>query len=78
MARPTRKEKKIRLNLDLTPRARERLERLKEACDADSYSEVVRRALAALEDLVTHSRNGGAVILKSGNPQQPDERLRVL
>jgi len=49
MSRPKRAQPKVRLNLDLTPAAKARLVMLKERLDADSFSEVIRRALELLE-----------------------------
>lgn len=56
MARPKRTVRRTGLNLDLTPGARERLERLDVRCEADSLTEAVRRAVAALERLAVHER----------------------
>ena len=76
MARPKRTEKTVRLNLDLTPDARDSLERLRVQCKADSLSEVIRRALAALERLADHEGKGGEVILRT--PDAREIRLLVI
>lgn len=49
MGRSPRKTPKVRVNLDLPPGSKARLERLRDTTEADSMSEVVRRALALYE-----------------------------
>ncbi len=51
MSRPNRKVKKVRLNLELSPAVRERLDALQITTDADSLSEVIRHSLAVYEKL---------------------------
>lgn len=77
MPRPKSDVQKIRLNLDLTPEARERLERLKGICDADTMSEVIRRSLAAMEELAKHQKSGGSIILRFSDSDE-EQRLIVL
>ena len=69
---PRKKIEKVRLNLDLPPKVKVRLEELRAMTDADSMSEVVRRALA-LYDLVVAS--GGKVVIKDGDTE---EVIRVI
>jgi hypothetical protein len=44
--------KKTRLNLEMTPKARARLERLQEKTEAASLTEVIRHALIVYEDFL--------------------------
>ncbi len=67
----------MRLSLELTDQARERLERLVELADADSMTEVVRKALAVYEVVLEHGkRDAGDTILRSKNGTE--QRLVVL
>lgn len=72
MARKKLRENKIRLNLELTPIARDRLERLIELSDADSMTEVVRKALAVYEVVLDHQKTEGETLLrfKDGSEQR--------
>lgn len=65
MARPARKKKKERLNLDLPEGAKLRLERLRDSTHADSLSEVVRRALAVYELVSRENIEGSKFIIRS-------------
>ncbi len=47
--RPARAVPKVRVNLDLHPDVKSCMERIKDRIQADSLSEVVRRALIAYE-----------------------------
>lgn len=67
MSRPASRNEKVRLSLVLTSRAKERLERLQEMTDADSMSEVVRRALIAYELLLQNQQDGGRAVLENGD-----------
>lgn len=62
MPRPASKEARVRLNLDLPERVRERLERVRELSEADSLTEVIRRALTVYDTLLTTTREEGAKI----------------
>lgn len=75
MARPAT-EKKIRLNLDLTERVRERLERLREATEAESMTEVIRRALSIYDALIEIRQEGGKIVVVDKHDKQ--EQLRFL
>jgi hypothetical protein len=50
--------------MDLTEHARGKLESLQERTQADSMSEVIRRALAFYEVLVTASEKGSKVMVR--------------
>lgn len=69
-------EPKIRLNLDLTPRAKELLEDLQARTEAASLVEVVRRAIALYDVAVEHAQNKGSFILESADGTR--EKLRIL
>ena len=63
MPRPASKEAKVRLNLELPERVRERLERVREMSEADSLTEVIRRALTVYDALLTTTREEGAKVM---------------
>lgn len=69
MARPKRPEK-VRLNLDLAPEVRVRLEELQMKTSADSLSEVVRRALAVYDVLVTYGGHAPKLMLEDGTVEK--------
>ena len=63
-----------RLQLVFTPESRERLDQLKDTIEADSYGEVVRRALIALEtfDPIDPPLAAGNVVpFKAPSPHEP-------
>ena len=65
MARPPSGEARTRLSLELPTRVRDRLERLREISEADSLTEVIRRALTIYDVLLATTREeGGKVILR--------------
>jgi hypothetical protein len=68
-------EAKVRLNLDLTPRAKEMLEELQSRTDAASLVEVVRRALAFYDWLASRKDEGTIVLEK---PDGTRETLHFL
>ncbi len=61
------KDHRVRLNLTVTPKVRERLERLQRESDAETLTEVVRRALAVYDDLLSVRRTGGRIIIESSD-----------
>ena len=67
---------KVRLNLDLTPRAKELLEDLQRRTEATSLVEVVRRAIALYDLAVTHTQQQGSISLEAADGTK--ERLRIL
>lgn len=75
MTRPACKNEKVRLSLQLTVRARERLERLQELTDADSLSEVIRKALIAYDLLLDEQQKGSCIIVRN---EDGDTRWKVL
>lgn len=65
--RPARKQPKIRLNLDMTVEVKEQIEALRDRMHADSMSEVVRRALALYDFMLTQQEAGAATIVRSSD-----------
>lgn len=64
MTRAASKEMKVRLNLEVPERVRENLDRLRELADADSMTEVVRRALMVYDALLTAHKEGAKVVVR--------------
>ncbi len=68
MSRPVNKEARVRLNLDLPKRTRDRLERVREMSEADSLTEVVKRALSVYDVLLTAKfERNGRILLKTSD-----------
>ncbi len=70
MPRPKSQAGRHRLNLVLSTRFRERIERLKLDTDADSLTEVLRESSAYYEALVEVQIQGGKVIHEDANGVQ--------
>ncbi len=66
MPRQAPKTEKVRLNLEVHPAVRDRLERLRDVSGADTLTEVVRRALAVYEVLLEREARA-EIILRSPN-----------
>lgn len=67
------------LNLRLPETVIERLEELKDLSEADSLSEVVRRALSTYELLLNHSKKeNGKTILEFPDPDQDKILLKII
>lgn len=64
MPRPRKDRDTSRLNLELTKQTRDRLEELRERSEADSLTEVIRRALAVYDAVLEHYGTGGKVLLR--------------
>lgn len=64
--------KKYRLNLELTKQVMDRLNRLVEQNDADSKTDVIRRALVLYETITKlHNEEGRIIVLlKNGNQRE--------
>lgn len=58
------KAKPVRMTLELSPKAREKLQGLSDETD-QSFSEVVRRALAVYEFLLSETKKGGELIVRT-------------
>jgi hypothetical protein len=65
MARPPRTQPKFRLNLEMPEATKESLDRLKDATQADSTTEVIRRALAVYDFLWSCKKSGETPIVRS-------------
>lgn len=55
---------KIRINFDLSSDLKERVEELQEDTHSGSISEVFRRALALLDKVTQHAKEGGELVLR--------------
>jgi hypothetical protein len=75
MAKPTTNER-IRLNLAITPTVHDRLQRLREISESETITEVVRRAMAVYDLVLTHVSAGGDVILR--HPDGREETVRII
>lgn len=64
VARPLRNRPKVRLNLDMPEEIKERLDNLRELTNADSMSEVIRRALAVYDFLWQEKDDGADAIIR--------------
>ena len=58
---------KKRLQFDFTPRALERLERVKTRIEAASRAETVRRAIRFLDRATAHEAEGGQIIARAAD-----------
>ena len=67
----TKKSDGVRLNLEVSPMVRGRLERLKDDTEAESLTEVVRRALAVYETLIGLATASHEIVIRDslGNEQ---------
>jgi len=65
MPRPPSTENRVRLNLELPVRVRDQLERLKELSEADSLTEVIRRALRIFELLLEMRASKASIIIRA-------------
>lgn len=67
---------KVRLNLEVPQRVRDRMNSLREMSDAESLTEVIKRSLAVYDVLLHHFKENGKVILRSEDGSE--ETLRIL
>ncbi|MGS1076456.1 ribbon-helix-helix protein, CopG family [Burkholderia gladioli] len=74
--RTARKQPKVRLNLDMSVEVKEQIEALRDRMRADSMSEVIRRALAVYDFMLTQQEAGAIVVLRSSDGS--DTRLPLL
>ena len=70
MPRPPSNRPKTRLNLEVSQPIRERLERLKDETEADSLTEVIRRALAVYELLWNQHKQGAQAIVRQDGTER--------
>ena len=65
MPRPIRQQTKIRLNLEIPERSKKQLDVLVERTDANSMSEVFRRAIALYDLLTMEKELGSTTVIRS-------------
>jgi len=65
----TKRQQSVRINLEVNPSVRDRLERLKNSTEAESLTEVIRRALATYEALVDLSPDKHKILVRLANDQ---------
>ena len=70
MPRLPRKKPTSRLNLEMSLVVRQRLERLRDETDADSLSEVIRKALAVYEYLWDAKSSGASLLVKDDSREK--------
>ena len=72
MSRPNRGDIRIRLSLDMTRETRELLNNLRIYTNADSLTEVIRRALVVYKFFVDRTSEGGTTVVqfKDGSTQR--------
>lgn len=65
-------DSRVRIHLAVTQAVMDRLERVKAMTEAESTTEVIRRALACYEELATVFCAGGRIVLhpKGGEPRE--------
>ena len=84
MARPSNGEKRVRLNLEFPERMRERLEVLRGITEADSVTEVIRRAVILYEFVLSPSFVSRSALddvlntLGNGQPSTASRQVDVL
>jgi hypothetical protein len=76
MARPPSTHRKQRLTIELAIPVRERLDDLKERTGAESVTEVIRRALAVYDTILTISSNREDRLLLRN--QRGEERILLI
>jgi hypothetical protein len=64
MARPAPEVKRERLNLDLHPDVKARIQSIQKRMGADSVTEVVRRMATLTEKLLDAEENGDTILLR--------------
>ena len=68
-------EERFRLHLAVSQQVKERLDRLLEASEAETTTEVIRNALRTYELLLETAAKGGRVILENRNKKAEVLRL---
>ena len=72
--RPEKKLPKVRLNLDMPVEVKEKIEALRDTNGIESLSEVVRRALAIYDLVMSAQAEGTAIIFKP--KEGPEQHMR--
>lgn len=70
------KANKVRLNLEFNPLAVENLERMIDQSHSASRTEVIRKALRLLDEVLEHKQNGGKLVFQHADGSQ--ETVRIL
>jgi hypothetical protein len=73
---PVAREGRIRLSLDIDPKAKAQLDLVRKRTGSTSLTDVVRRAVALLDLVSEHNDLGGTLIFK--HKDGSEERLRLL
>jgi len=73
MPRIAKTEPTSRLSLELAQKVRNRLEELRTEVGADTLTEVVRRALALYDHVVSAKKAGGDLVLKTDKGERAVE-----
>ncbi|MFO1078014.1 MAG: hypothetical protein U1E73_09870 [Planctomycetota bacterium] len=66
---------RIRIHLAVTPRVKDRLDDLLRKTEAESITEVVRRALSIYDDLVNTALAGGKILLEDKKGDQREVQI---
>lgn len=72
-----RDDSTTRIQLDLTPQAMERLNRMKELMEAASYADVIRNALRLFEASLAEHRSGSEFTLKRATGEMTAYKIFV-
>ena len=59
-----------RLNLAVSEAVKERVEAIRDETHAESVTEVIRRALAVYDLLITRSNDGATVVIREGKEEK--------
>lgn len=59
-----------RLNLSVSEAIRDRIEELRDETHAESATEVIRRALAVYDLMITKTNEGGKVLIRIGDEEK--------
>jgi hypothetical protein len=70
VSRPPSEGKRVRLNLELPERARERLERVRAATEAESSTAAICRALIVYEALLEAKAKGARLVIVHKNGRE--------
>ncbi len=70
------KSEKVRLNLEISSKVRNKLDDLVERSESTSVTEVIRKALAAYDLFLEHTREGGDIVLRHSDGDE--ETLKIL
>ena len=75
MPRPSRNQARVRLNLEMTEQVRAQLEELRDLTQADSMTEVIRRALAVYDFLWNEKEDGATTIVRTKDGKEREVLL---